>query len=348
MKNKLLIIGPLPNKKLNLGFIGTPVLMSNFTDYLDDHNLKYTFVQTNKYFNVKTGNPSGLKNKLYFLSTFMLNLWNSKIVMFNFSDNSTIKQFPLLCKLAKVTGKKIVFRKFAGSLEFAFNEISEPCRDKVINAFNSSDLLFFETKEAVQYAKSITTVPIKHLPNVRKPSQVKRSGEYKKKLVFVSRIARSKGIDEIIDVAKKLPKEYSISLYGQIMDDYYNDIDFNKYGIKYHGRIDNDQVLSTLSQYDILLLPSKHREGIPGIILEAFSVGLPCIATNVGGIPELITDGANGRLFEMKCADDLLSAILSINDSNFMKMSNKAYENFLTYYDSDKINDELYNTLMNI
>ena len=50
-----------------------------------------------------------------------------------------------------------------------------------------------------------------------------------------------------------------------------------------------------LMAFDIFLLPSK-KEGLPYALLEAGVVGLPVIASNVGGIPEVIEDQVSGML----------------------------------------------------
>jgi glycosyltransferase involved in cell wall biosynthesis len=53
---------------------------------------------------------------------------------------------------------------------------------------------------------------------------------------------------------------------------------------------------SFFASVDLFLLPS-YLEGMPTVIFEAMSMGIPVISTNVGGIPELIEDGVNGLLF---------------------------------------------------
>ncbi len=67
---------------------------------------------------------------------------------------------------------------------------------------------------------------------------------------------------------------------------------------------------STLvSQSDCFVMPSIEREGLPKSLLEAMSVGVPCIATNVGGMPEVIFDGDNGLVVPPKSAEPIKTAI---------------------------------------
>ena len=63
-----------------------------------------------------------------------------------------------------------------------------------------------------------------------------------------------------------------------------------------------------LLAFDYYVLPSV-KEGFPYAILEAMQTGLPIIATNVGGIPEIIKDGQNGLLVNPADPKSITNAI---------------------------------------
>lgn len=62
---------------------------------------------------------------------------------------------------------------------------------------------------------------------------------------------------------------------------------------------------------DVLVLPSS-EEGLSNVLLEAMGIGLPVIATAVGGTPELIEDGVTGRLLPSGDAEALAAAIAAL------------------------------------
>jgi glycosyltransferase involved in cell wall biosynthesis len=72
-----------------------------------------------------------------------------------------------------------------------------------------------------------------------------------------------------------------------------------------------DQIMCA---FDIFLLTSG-REGLPTVILEAMSVGLPIVTSNVGSIPEIIINGINGYRFEYGDVADACSKIIRLANS---------------------------------
>ncbi len=64
-----------------------------------------------------------------------------------------------------------------------------------------------------------------------------------------------------------------------------------------------------LAQMDLFVLPSLFGEGLPMVVLEAMSAGVPVVATKVEGTPEAVRDGVDGVLAEPGDVDDLAIAI---------------------------------------
>jgi glycosyltransferase involved in cell wall biosynthesis len=72
-----------------------------------------------------------------------------------------------------------------------------------------------------------------------------------------------------------------------------------------------------MRQASLLVVPSRigprnQTEGLPTVIVEAFSAELPVVATRLTGIPEIIRPGETGLLFEMNDVDGIASAIETV------------------------------------
>ena len=62
----------------------------------------------------------------------------------------------------------------------------------------------------------------------------------------------------------------------------------NRVNVSFVGAISHDEVLRLMIEHDMLVFPSLVVENCPGVLLEALSVGLPVIASDVGGVRELV------------------------------------------------------------
>ncbi|MDF0479340.1 glycosyltransferase [Vagococcus sp. PNs007] len=148
------------------------------------------------------------------------------------------------------------------------------------------------------------------------------------KIVSCSNLLPVKRIDRIIEVFKLLPKQYSI-VWEHYGDGYLKkDLDntaLNELGknIKYEfkGHISNKDLMKVyMTEEYHLFINLSDSEGLPVSIMEVLSVGIPVIATNVGGTSEIVIDGKNGKLVEPNELTDIKNQI-----ELFYNMSNEGY-----------------------
>jgi len=107
--------------------------------------------------------------------------------------------------------------------------------------------------------------------------------------------------------------------------------------LKVIGYVEN--VGDYMKVFDVFLFPSRH-EGLGSILLDALAFGLPIIASNVGGIPEIIQHDNNGYLVEVDAIDDYMSWLLILfsNKEIYEKMKFNNIEKS-KHYTVDKMTD---------
>lgn len=96
---------------------------------------------------------------------------------------------------------------------------------------------------------------------------------------------------------------------------------------------------------------SSTSEGLPITLLEAMATGLPTVATNAGGIPELVVHGKTGLLVPPRSPDALASAMLEIlrNPSRAREMGAASRERVAEHFDINRVTaryEELYRSLL--
>jgi glycosyltransferase involved in cell wall biosynthesis len=97
--------------------------------------------------------------------------------------------------------------------------------------------------------------------------------------------------------------------------------------VRFAGTIEPDEVASALPSFRGVLVPSRCYEGQPRVILEAFSAGVPVIASRIGGLTELVEDGANGLLVEPDDVAGWRDAMERLmNDDEAVRLGRGAYE----------------------
>jgi glycosyltransferase involved in cell wall biosynthesis len=77
------------------------------------------------------------------------------------------------------------------------------------------------------------------------------------------------------------------------------------------GRLNAQQIIDEMLKARVFILPS-HMDNSPNSLCEALLMGMPCIASHVGGIPSLITQGVNGVLYHDRDPYMLAEKIIQI------------------------------------
>ena len=147
------------------------------------------------------------------------------------------------------------------------------------------------------------------------------------RFIQVSRFVEKKGHRYTLEAFKKLlssvgkPHLFKLQLIGsgpleKEMKHYVKSSSMED-NVDFVDKKDHKQVAESLQKADVLLqhsvtTRSGDTEGLPNIIMEAMSVGLPVISTYHSGIPELVSDGVNGFLVNEKDVADYHNKMVSL------------------------------------
>src|SRR5580658_4657541 len=124
-------------------------------------------------------------------------------------------------------------------------------------------------------------------------------------IVTVGHIRRVKGYDVLLRAAAEVCRAYpkaTFLIVGSVQE---QDCDRNLQdlvrqfnlvrNVRFLGKMENERVWSLLKLCDVFCQPSR-SEGMSNALLEAMGCGLPCVATAVGGTPEVLEDGRTGYI----------------------------------------------------
>lgn len=154
-----------------------------------------------------------------------------------------------------------------------------------------------------------TGVEAEVIPNGLYLQEKTASGD---KVIFVGRLIRDKkndkGVRYLIEAVRDNGIETLIIGDGPEREDLKSLAQGQK-NICFTGEVLPEEIIGYLLQGFVLVLPSVYGEGLPNVILEALSVGLPVIATATAGITDIIEQGKTGFIVEPGDASALRSSI---------------------------------------
>lgn len=175
-------------------------------------------------------------------------------------------------------------------------------------------------------------------------------------VLFIGAINKRKGVPELLESAQTFVsnKKVRIVICGPLLDfnnfqakvDKINKINDNVF-IDYRGKIENPELFMQCA--DIFILPS-HSEGLPNVLLEAASCGLPLITTNIGGSREIVIENQNGFIIPINSPLDISDKIntMILEDLKREKFGKRSRQHIENNYSLDFVGNkyiELYNFL---
>lgn len=150
---------------------------------------------------------------------------------------------------------------------------------------------------------------------LRARDRAQYASEGEKLICHLSNFRRVKRVDDVVEVFARVQREVpaKLLLIGDGPDRSLAEQLCLKHGIqgKVHFVGKQDTVQELLPLTDLLLMPSA-MESFGLAALEGMACGVPCIATRVGGVPELVEDGVNGLLFPVGDVEAMSAAAVEL------------------------------------
>jgi glycosyltransferase involved in cell wall biosynthesis len=163
-----------------------------------------------------------------------------------------------------------------------------------------------------------TYAPLPSVERARVRAEVGVGSQTEMLVTTVARLSIQKGLDDLVDAAADVLRARSDVKFlligeGERRPELTQRIERHQLGERFDlaGERPATEVARLLASSDLFVL-SSHFEGIPISLLEAMATGCPPIATAVGGVPEVVPDGAVGVLVEAARPAQLAAAIVRL------------------------------------
>ena len=162
------------------------------------------------------------------------------------------------------------------------------------------------------------------------------------RLLYAGRLSAVKNVGPIIEAAVGWEKDCTLDILGDGEErEMQEEKAHGSERIRFRGAVTPDEVQKVMGEADMLVMNSTF-EGIPMIILEAISTGLPVVTTDVGGIKEVLTYGLDSEVTDgsVQGIRDAMERVLS----DYARHSRAAWEKSLQF-DYGKVNRKVFEVL---
>ncbi len=268
------------------------------------------------------------------LMPFVLFIKGRKYNIFHIHGCSFFGFFPIVIGviIGRLLKKKIIITYHGGGLDEFINKY----KTKVIYYLNKADIITVPSKY-LQNILNDNSIKSKYLPNIIRDDNV----YFKKRDILKPNLIVTRTLDEVYNIPlaimtfkdlKKVVPDAKLKIVGdgKLKNEIFELVKKeNIDDIEFVGRVPNSKIGEILNTSDIFINPSN-KDNMPLSLFEALACGLAVISTNVGGIPDYITDGINGFLIELNNKEQLINKILYIlnNQDEVQKIIYNGYQTF--------------------
>jgi len=268
------------------------------------------------------------------LMPFVLFIKGRKYDIFHIHGCSFFGFFPIVIGviIGSLLKKKIIITYHGGELYEFINKY----KTKVMYYLNKADIITVPSKY-LQNILNDNSIKSKYLPNIIRDDNV----YFKKRDILKPNLIVTRTLDEVYNIPlvimtfkdlKKVVPDAKLKIVGdgKLKNEIFELVKKeNIDDIEFVGRVPNSKIGEILNTSDIFINPSN-KDNMPLSLFEALACGLAVISTNVGGIPDYITDGINGFLIEPNNKEQLTNKILYVlnNQAEVQKIIDNGYQTF--------------------
>lgn len=243
------------------------------------------------------------------------------------SNGSFYRKFMIFFISRYIFRKKIVYHIHGGGFREFYKRSNRFSKPLIRLVLNNSDCIITLSQSWYQYfSDNFKIKKLIVLPNiVDYPHKFQKGGKSDYlTLLFFGLICDAKGIFDLLNVIENNKEDYRTKvklLIGgngdtQRLKDL---IDQQNTGdiVEFLGWVDNEKKSAAFNDSDVFILPS-YTEGLPISILEAMSYGKAIIATDVGGVSEVVRENENGILIEPGNLNQIEYAINNLLQNRYL------------------------------
>ena len=180
----------------------------------------------------------------------------------------------------------------------------------------SSVVMAITTDSAEAIERCLPGVRVEYVPNPIDQSVLPTPASddsSRKTALFLGWVLPTKGVEELVGAWSAVdPDDWELLIAGPGDVGYQQRLieQYNPRNLRFLGELEHTKAMDLMARCDVFVLPS-YTEGFPNAVLEAMALGRPIIATSVGAVPDMLSDGC-GLLIPPRDAGKLQEALVRL------------------------------------